>query len=470
MLRGRDSQHQSLASSQYALNSIKCVSDLPQSVGPSRLQHIPTLPLFSNPHQQERLHKWIAQTDLSFVDDIIDKVYPERKMSEKRDGTAMFTCRECKLLFRTLTSCRRHCAKHMTKKAFTCPDCDFATANVGGLYSHYRNHTQNLYSCDKCDYRARIKAHYRDHLETHYPCRHICRICQKPYSTSSSLRSHIYLNHRNEEGMKYLWWLRRKNQEQDKQNVVFQCPVCHQLFSELSLANQHLAAHGHSAHQEASKCEVCGLEPLFQETLKKHLLKHKVIYICCICHKPQVTASCLESHLREGDCSNLSKEDSLKLSLLYSYTSSGTLPSLISSKVLGIGSLLQDMQNYLNHHQLPTTKACSNLRHQMHTAGYRQISELLQDKLKDIGRACIAEREVMKIVINTRCVAESSKVSDPSFICLILRGSDNTLHRSPSVSTCLISVLENFCIPVTISQFPFPGKIMEFYYPGVEKS
>ncbi|MPC14285.1 Zinc finger protein ZFAT [Portunus trituberculatus] len=253
--RGRPPKVDQFRGETSTLNSTKCSSDITKSVGPSRFQHIPTLPLFSNPQQKEHLHKWIAQTDLSFVDDIIDKVYPEKKLSEKRDAPAMFTCRECKLLFRSLTSCRRHCAKHMTKKAFTCPDCDFATANIGGLYSHYRNHTQNLYACDKCDFRARIKAHYRDHLETHNPCRHICRICQKPYSTSSSLRSHIYLNHRNEEGMKYVWWLRRKNQEQDKKNVVFQCPVCYQLFSELSLANQHFAAHEHSAPQEVMKCE-----------------------------------------------------------------------------------------------------------------------------------------------------------------------------------------------------------------------
>ncbi|XP_063860424.1 uncharacterized protein LOC135100855 isoform X2 [Scylla paramamosain] len=401
LLRDRSDKQQPLSSSQSILNSTKCNSDITQNVCPSRFQHIPTLPLFSNPHQKERLHKWIAQTDLSFVDDIIDKVYPEKKLSEKRDAPAMFTCRECKLLFRTLTSCRRHCAKHMTKKAFTCPDCDFATANVGGLYSHYRNHTQNLYACDKCDFRARIKAHYRDHLETHNPCRHICRICQKPYSTSSSLRSHIYLNHRNEEGMKYVWWLRRKNQEQDKKNVVFQCPLCYQLFSELSLANQHLAAHEHSAPQEVTRCEVCGLEPLSRGTLKKHLTKHKVVYICCTCGKPQVTASCLRSHLREGTCSSYSREDSLKLSLLYSYTSSGTLPSLISSKVLGMGPLLQDMENYISHQQLPDTKVCSELRHQMEAAGYRQISELLLDKLADLT-ASSCRTDLMKIVISTR--------------------------------------------------------------------
>lgn len=203
--------------------------------------------------------------------------------------------------------------------------------------------------------------------------------------------------------MKYVWWLRKKNQEQDKKNVVFQCPVCYQLFSELSLANQHLATHEHSVPQEVMRCEVCGLEPLSQGALKKHLMKHKVVYICCTCGKPQVTASCLRSHLREGACSNYSRDDNVKLSFLYSYTTSGTLPSLMSSKVLGLGSLLQDMKNYISHQELPDTKVCSNLRHQMEAAGYKQISELLQERLTDVtASTCRTEQEVMKIVISTR--------------------------------------------------------------------
>ncbi|XP_042221917.1 uncharacterized protein LOC121866348 isoform X2 [Homarus americanus] len=376
------------------------------------LHAIPTLPLFSNPRQQERLHKWIAQIDLSFVDSIIDKVCHDKGAPNKR-GMAMYVCRECKVLFRTLLLCRRHCAKHMSKKAFTCPDCDFATTNVSALYSHYRNHTQNLYACDKCDFRARIKAHYRDHLETHNPSRHICQLCQKPYSTSNSLKSHIYLSHRNEEGMNYKRCLRKKKQEQNKQGLIYQCPVCSKLFYEKLLANKHIATHSSNVSKAVVKCEVCDTQPLHHGTLRRHLLKHKVIYICCICYKPQLTVSCLRSHLKEGLC-NSHQGDTFKLSLLCSYTSPETFPSLISNKRLGLGPLLQDLTKHLTDHQMPDTKLSSNLIRQIQEAGYKQIYVLLQDEHKGaLSKISNSQSpsKVMKIVINTRLTTVNEQVT-----------------------------------------------------------
>lgn len=234
---------------------------------------------------------------------------------------------------RSVRSCLGHCYHVDGIVLSTCQEKHSlvlivtATTNVGALYSHYRNHTQNLYACDKCDFKARIKAHYRDHLETHNPSRHICRLCQRPYSTSNSLRSHIYLNHRNEEGMNYLWSLRRKNLEQNKQSLVFQCPICNRFFSERLLANKHMASHGLSIPKAVVKCEVCHLEPLHHGMLKRHFQKHKVIYICCVCFEPQANVSSLRSHLKEGSC-NSSQGNTFNLSLMYSYTAPETFPSL----------------------------------------------------------------------------------------------------------------------------------------------
>ncbi|XP_045621048.1 uncharacterized protein [Procambarus clarkii] len=377
---------------------------LPNAGGPPLLHSIPTLPLFSNPRQQERLHKWIAQIDLSFVDSIIDRICPDRVPPDKR-GMVMYACRECKVLFRTLLSCRRHCAKHMSKKAFSCPDCDFATTHVGALYSHYRNHTQNLYACDKCDFRARIKAHYRDHLETHNPSRHICKLCQRPYSTSNSLKSHIYLAHRNEEGMKYMFCLRRKNQEQNKQGLVYQCPICGKIFGKRLLASKHIANHGFNDSNPPVQYKVCDMEPLRYRTLKKHLQKHKVLYICCVCAEPQFTASCLRKHLKEGVC-NVSPDNAYKQSLLCSYTFPETFSRLIANKRLGIGSLLQYLRKHWSDYKFPDTKVHSGLIRQMQDSGYKQIYDLLQDQchIESNGNGNPNPLDkVMKIVIDTGC-------------------------------------------------------------------
>lgn len=377
-------------------------------VGLPSLHSIPTLPLFSNPRQQERLHKWIAQVDLSFVDSIIDKVSPEREIPDKR-GMVMYACRECKVLFRTLLSCRRHCAKHMSRKAFSCPDCDFATTNVGALYSHYRNHTQNLYACDKCDFKARIKAHYRDHLETHSPSRHICKLCQRPYSTSNSLKSHIYLNHRNEEGLTYLLCLRRKNLEQNKRGHIYQCPVCCKMFNKHLLANKHIASHGSNDCNTTIQYETRDTKPLHHRTLKKYSQKHKVIFICCVCCKPQLTASCLRNHLKKGFC-NLSQGNTYKQSLLSSYTLPETFPSLVSNKRLGIATLLQDLINHLSDYKLPDTKVHSSLIKQMKDSGYKQIYEILQDQCSTntLKNAKITGH-IMKIVVDTGCTPRNKQ-------------------------------------------------------------
>ncbi|XP_068222447.1 uncharacterized protein [Palaemon carinicauda] len=376
---------------------------------PPILNSIPTLPIFSNAQQQERLHKWIAQIDLSFVDSIIDKLCPDDGHVGAQNGE-MFMCTKCKVLFRSLMACRRHCAKHMAKKAFTCPDCDFATTNVGALYSHYRNHTQNLYACNKCDFRARIKAHFRDHLETHNPNRYICRLCQRPYSTFNSLRSHIYCYHSNEEGTKYLWCLRKKNQDCNSKNVFFQCPICSKLFGERSSANRHLASHAPIVPEIFVRCEVCEAETPNPGTLKKHMLKHKVVYICCICHKPQATASCLRNH-QKIQCPALQPQ-SFRRSLLLSFTSSETLPSLLSNK--RIGPLLQEKASqYFEDKSSTDCKVSSSLLLQMQEAGYKQIYQLLRDhkdeKLGDTDSEHIVG-DVTKIVIDTRYGEENEQI------------------------------------------------------------
>ncbi|XP_066941657.1 uncharacterized protein [Macrobrachium rosenbergii] len=383
-------------------------SGVSSGANPPILNSIPTLPIFSNAQQQERLHKWIAQIDLSFVDTIIDKLCHNDRNVGSPSGE-MYMCRECKVLFRSLMACRRHCAKHMARKAFTCPDCDFATTNVGALYSHYRNHTQNLYACNKCDFRARIKAHFRDHLETHNPNRYICRLCQRPYSTSNSLRSHIYLYHSNEEGTKYLWCLRKKNQDCNSKNVFFQCPVCSKLFGERSSANRHLASHAPIVPEVFIRCEICEAEMPNPGTLKKHMLKHKVVYICCICHKPQATASCLRNH-QKIQCP-APQPESFRQSLLLSFTSSETLPSLLSNK--RIGPLLQEKTNHNSEDKsLTNCKVSGSLLLQMQEVGYKQICELLRDNKDDKLKGRESEQtvsDVMKIVIDTRYGEENEQ-------------------------------------------------------------
>ncbi|KAK7076111.1 hypothetical protein SK128_008260, partial [Halocaridina rubra] len=371
---------------------------------PPLLSSIPTLPVFSNAKQQERLHKWISQTELSFVDSIIDKVCSS-KGDPNNQEVEMYRCQECKILFRSLLACRRHCAKHMARKAFTCPDCDFATSNVGVLYSHYRNHTQNLYACNKCDYRARIKAHYRDHLETHNPSRYICSLCHRPYSTSNSLRSHIYLYHANKDGMKYLWNLRKKSEFLNSKNMFYQCPMCRKIFSERSSAKRHLASHGIGPPKSFVKCEVCDFETLSSETLKKHIKrKHKVVYICCMCQQPQITSSALQHHQKSPPCISAYSAKSFKQSVLLSFTTPEVFADLFTNK--RIGPILQEAVKNVTVKEPENVLLQNGLAKQMLEVNYSQIYNLLRDKIEYNRYSRVTSHGdvvTRKIIIGTSC-------------------------------------------------------------------
>ncbi|CAL4162355.1 unnamed protein product, partial [Meganyctiphanes norvegica] len=306
------------------------------------LKSIQTVPLFSNTKQQEHLQKWVSQVDLSFADAIIDIVpasltmekTPEPRFTKSRLeelGLMRYICQECNRQFKTLLSCRRHCAKHLSVKAFTCPDCDYATGSVGSLYSHYRIHTGNLYACNNCDFKARIKAHYRDHLETHNPSRHVCELCQRVYSTANSLSSHIYKSHRDQRGLNYCKTNRIQKTMKTKVNNHLE------YFQKLSNAKKKVFIDSYLSKEKLEKtfiktpmkCEVCGED---FECNRKHQIKHKIVFICWCCSLPYVNLNNLRQHLRKSSTAPATFQENFKLSLLCSFTTKATFISLIDGR------------------------------------------------------------------------------------------------------------------------------------------
>lgn len=144
--------------------------------------------------------------------------------------------------------------KKVPKKPFFCKLCDRTFSAKHLLAIHTRTyHRRKRFDCDKCNRHFALKSQYEEHLEYHKrknSDRHMCKICNFVYQTSSGLHKHNLSKHTSED------------------QRPFVCTVCGKGFVEGHSLELHTRIH---TGEKPFKCSQCSYASGNKRLLMAHI-------------------------------------------------------------------------------------------------------------------------------------------------------------------------------------------------------
>ncbi|XP_055696323.1 zinc finger protein 43-like [Lutzomyia longipalpis] len=179
-----------------------------------------------------------------------------------------YSCTYCPEIFTTYRKIYiHHKANHLDKpkpvSPYQCEICGASAIRLHTLKRHMMFHTDNYpFECDLCKKKFRTSQKMKEHRETHLPkdernIRNKCKICGKQCYSSTTLKTHISLRH--------------------KERETFKCNICGREFlKDLSL-KRHLPVHDGETGRH-HKCDICGMIFKSFRYMKQHRKrKHELI-------------------------------------------------------------------------------------------------------------------------------------------------------------------------------------------------
>lgn len=252
-------------------------------------------------------------------------------------------CPNCGLTFKSKEDLKSHRAMHQCYKELTCSICDSKTTTKRALKRHYKSsmHLSKLglpavkkrkkndkkepritkeslaivcktefepfveYKCPTCFKSFRSRAGVRRHLPVHNSQRYTCGLCNKEFSRSDQLSSHLKIHEPNAPryecdlcGKSYL----KKNILSEHMRVHSRdpyaiCPFCGRNFTCVSNMKQHMLRHTNTKNFE---CKWCGKTFISKGELKGHERVHTgdQPYVCDTCGKAFSMSYSLKKHNR----------------------------------------------------------------------------------------------------------------------------------------------------------------------------
>lgn len=247
-----------------------------------------------------------------------DKRKPKQDAEKKDKLTEPLTCSDCSKTFKSLASLKLHCRRVHKSESKTvstvkkrkakstaekvkrevvkpvlpsyidrtkrmCTLCDRTFSTTSTLFNHIRNkHTfEKKYKCDLCTMSFTNSAQLRRHKTKHTGERnHICYLCGKKYLTNSDLNHHV--------------------QRHDKK-LKYKCDICeNKSFNTTNSLRLHKQAVHTNPEDWKHLCPQCGRKCLTQTALNIHMKRHLNIrnFQCHICQKKFVTRNEMTKHIR----------------------------------------------------------------------------------------------------------------------------------------------------------------------------
>jgi KRAB domain-containing zinc finger protein len=187
-----------------------------------------------------------------------------------------FACGECNFRTKSIVSLRAHKDEHSDKN-FHCEFCDYVHKNKRKLYTHttYKHpqkshsekmHTENEnikpYACGKCEFRTKSKAYLKGHIDGHSENIYSCEYCDYVHNNRQVLRTHISNKH-------------------PKQ--MYSCDLCdYKCGNKINMENHRNGKHGDRKYY----CSMCEYQTTWKHWIKSHeKAKHvdKSIHVCVVC-------------------------------------------------------------------------------------------------------------------------------------------------------------------------------------------
>ena len=173
-----------------------------------------------------------------------------------------------------------------TLKEFKCDECDKAYAYSCDLRRHVRltHRRERNYVCTVCKKGFSFPSELNGHMMMHSDGRNFqCDQCPRDYKQQRHLDHHKRKTH---------GWKKPQDVDENPEN---RCPVCNKTYSTSFVLRTHIKTHGERQFQ----CTVCDQRFLSASTLRGHMYKHdrEKKFKCTFCGKGFTTRTYLKDHM-----------------------------------------------------------------------------------------------------------------------------------------------------------------------------
>ncbi|KAK7603158.1 hypothetical protein V9T40_003157 [Parthenolecanium corni] len=232
-----------------------------------------------------------------------------KKHCKQEHGSSAFVNCVCGKQLRARTAIIEHRRKHTGTSLYKCDTCNKTFNRRSLMCLHKMSHVpkdEQPYVCCKCAKRfhtaSLLKKHEKVHLPEEERFLDVCNICQKRFTSKSSVNAHLRAVHYGEK--------------------PFVCEHCGNSFSSKAILTDHLTTHSTYApwpcdvckrnfkskyrlnvhmdmHRSVKyRCPHCPMELSTRRTLRMHLLVHKEekAYVCKVCSKAFRRSKDLKNH------------------------------------------------------------------------------------------------------------------------------------------------------------------------------
>ncbi|KAK2582557.1 hypothetical protein KPH14_004848 [Odynerus spinipes] len=148
----------------------------------------------------------------------------EIKISVALDGSRVYCCPECNLVFPEKSEIDQHIQAHIQERKYQCKECGAMLKRKEHLDQHMRGHSdERPYKCPVCQKAFKRNEHLTRHYVIHSGDKNFsCTVCQKAFSRKDHLNKHTqtHLGIRKSRGKKDVFFVEQKESFEKSADVL----------------------------------------------------------------------------------------------------------------------------------------------------------------------------------------------------------------------------------------------------------